>query len=597
MTTTSSGLRGEPIDSHSLLAADQRWISPPFQRRYVWGTYEIDKLWEDINQVLEYEEPVFMGALVTQIHDQGTTLNPKLVWLIDGQQRLTTLSLLILSCIELAQKKGWEDTASDLTIRYMFHTQSRVKDEPKLQPTFEDRKQFSHLWRKLQFPPAKNIGLAEIQDPEGNLVAGYNYCYGKMVAEFETRSEGTITEESLTRLLDLVLRNLQFVEIGLEDRHDVYTIYERLNVAGVKLEVIDLVRNIVFQKVGDTDNATIIYNEKWQPFEAAFTDPASPNSTSLRDGYFFPFGQTIHPSITKAGIYSTLKEFWDTDPEFKDLEATDKAEAIIEHLAKYKPAYDLITQGKTPNYSPESQIQQQLDRLVRMNVPNMIYSYLMQLLHAWMNRIDNIALDDCVNCINFIDSFLVRRALDGKEPTGIKALFQNMWQEAQFDTRKMLDKIERSSTQDFPNDDAFRESIRTGNLYNRKLCKYILQEQELGRSGLTNNVIHNNLQNITIDHIWPQSNAGSWATIFDGDTNIEYNNTWANLVPLSQEANSAKNADNWAKAREIYTRENIYKVTSDLVHTYENWNMSSLLQRASEIADWAITRWPHPSSY
>ena len=604
MTTTGTSLIGAPIKAHDLLRDGQRLISPRFQRTYVWAKAQIDELWEDIGKILQdpiNPSPIFMGALVTRIDVPGTASVPRQVWLVDGQQRMTTLYLLITAAVETCQQHGWEDLATDLIQTYLLHTQSTNKNEPKLQPTLEDREQFNYIMQKLQSTKATNVGEHIPHAPNGLMINAYGLLSDKLRSQLQEGAGEGVTVQTIESFLDIVLGALQFVEIALGDEHDVYEVYERLNVAGVRLDIIDLIRNIVFSNVNDPNTAQIIYDEKWRPFETGFenitdekTDAAVVRNSKHRDKYFFPFVQTINPQVTRSNLWTVLKSHWSAElsnATGDSASSEDKAERIILNLDRYRVPYNLITTGRSKGTTLDPEIQSRINALISMDIPDMTYTYLMQLVYAYLEG--NIDKDQCVNAITFVDSYMVRRSFNGREANGIKAVFGDMWPRCGADIRKMIDKVDSNQNQLFPDDNTFDADIKGVPFYRRKLTNYVISEFERSRNS---NLNDENLRTIEIDHVCPQDRTGEWLAMFTDEQHGNLLHTWANLVPLSKADNSSKGTSSWGVARRIYMNENMFKTTTDLAQKYDVWDAQAIGDRASELSDWARERWPHPVS-
>ena len=163
-----------------------------------------------------------------------------------------------------------------------------------------------------------------------------------------------------------------------------------------------------------------------------------------------------------------------------------------------------------------------------------------------------------------------------------------MWPQCRTNTLTMLNRVKSNPNQEFPDDEEFKKNILYGNLYDRRLRDFIIGEYELH--------LNSNLRYIapfTVDHICPQARSGDWSTKFNDDNHDLYNNSWANLVPLSSSDNSSKGTSGWARTRAKYRMENLF-VSTKQVAEYDDWNLEALKLRAAELYEWAKIRWPYP---
>jgi hypothetical protein len=404
-----------------------------------------------------------------------------------------------------------------------------------------------------------------------------------------TADEGWTLEQVAT-LRDVLLDQLEFVEIRLGDEHDPNEVFDRLNKEGVRLGIIDLVRNEVLKRLGgDAKLAMQLYSQEWKPFEESF------HSETAKSGYFYPFALTIDSGITKAKTFSTLTKRWNAmlkksegtakEELNSELKAKEELKEIMADLRTHLSSYNAIASGRLAQVDEE--LREHMRRLVDLNSPTVTYPYLMQLLTAHSSGL--AGTDDVILCLRIIESFLVRRGLRGIEPTGLHAIFKKMWGVAGADP-KAVRKAIVSSTVVYPNDDDVRTAITSDNLYKRKVCRYVLAEYE--RHVSTGDVLEF-LPEMTIDHVMPQTQKGAWLETVSKADFDRLVNTWGNLVPLSSGANSTKGAMDWEQAKKLLSTETVFSSTKQVYAHHEEWNAETIEARSGNIAIWALDRWPY----
>ena len=158
-------LKATDANLKGLLEGDKVYQAPLLQRRYVWGRKELDELWDDIDQIMAgIDKSRFLGAVVLQDRSSGLAFEPQTYWIIDGQQRLTTLYVLLLAIAILAEGRRNRRLASDIVQR-LLNQSSRHVNEPKLLPTNADLRQFGDLLKERKTvtvscppPSGKNRG-------------------------------------------------------------------------------------------------------------------------------------------------------------------------------------------------------------------------------------------------------------------------------------------------------------------------------------------------------------------------------------------------------------------------------------------------------
>ncbi|MBH0023189.1 DUF262 domain-containing protein [Salinibacterium sp. SWN248] len=583
------GLEAAPVSLGDRLKDDVQLYCPLFQRRYVWGRAQIDMLWEDIDTILDEQyKGRFLGALVFDDERPSTAGEAGLYWIIDGQQRMTTMVLTIVALAAHARRFGdaGKDIASDLFEQYVVSRKRATKNQPKLRPTLKDTRQFNDILRSA-FGDGFDLDIdveREAGESSGDLAKAYKLLLGHVEKRTSESETGTpLTEDQVVarigRLRDVLLDNLEFVEIRLGDAHDPNEVFDRLNNEGVKLGIIDLVRNEVLKRLRDDAKLALkLYSEEWKPFEDAFADDAA------KTGYFFPFALTIDPQVTKSSTFKALARRWSEDAADTN-DPKQQMLAIMRDLRRYQSSYNAIHSAKLDGLEPELVIA--VRRLNDLNRPSSCYPYIIQLLTATgSGDIDTFA---AVKCLEIIESFLVRRALLGIEPTGLHAIFKRLWVDAGGDPALVRKEIV-SNTVVFPANDRVKEAIESGDLYHRRICAYVLTEYE--RVHTSGDVLES-FPSVTVDHVMPQSHSGDWTLSFTPDEHNALLNTWANLVPLSNAANAGKGSGNWADARARLSNETVFATTKHIYDDYEEWTPKTIAHRSLELQAWAIDRWPY----
>ena len=176
----------------------------------------------------------------------------------------------------------------------------------------------------------------------------------------------------------------------------------------------------------------------------------------------------------------------------------------------------------------------------------------------------------------------------GIEPTGLHAVFKTLWSRAGSDRTKVRSNIE-TATIAFPTNEEFEQAIQYSPIYTRRILRYLVMERE---RSFTDGDVLKAFPDITIDHVLPQQPEGEWLEIFKEIEREKWTDTWANLVPLSQKANSEKGRGSWKETREKLGNETVFATTKHLYDEFDDWNPATLETRATRLSKWAIERWP-----
>jgi hypothetical protein len=562
-------LQAGPVTLLQLLKGEREYVSPLFQRRYVWQQKELKQLWSDIDEILEGEESThFLGALVLEVKSAGLAFQPDSTWIVDGQQRLTTLYTILVRVALEAEKAGADDLASSIFRQYLLNQDGQYKNRPKLLPTLLDYSQFNNLFTGVEsITPRLQPGFGGETGPMQK---------AESIIRRDVRErcfiDGAFSEEQAKRLVSALVERLRFVQIILGDHIDPHQVFDSLNTKGVRLENKDLIRNLAFQKLAARPvEAEGLYRQKWVPLEEELRERF--------DDYFFPFALIHKPTATKSSLLSVLRDRW----------ATWEPNHIIADLREFVPVFNALTAADPASrdgLTVSTTINSRVTRLYRMPAPSSVYPFVMRMVQEFRNGA--LSEDDTARNLLQIESFLVRRALAGYEPTGLHAVFKDLWHRTQGDSALMVEIIDQNPTVHFPDDVQFARDIAERPLYGRRLARYILAELERSLSGGDPYPE----TNFTIDHVMPQQLTSAWRDIVTEEEHSLLKDTWANLVPLSAPANAEKAQKPWAEARDYFLTETVFKTTKRLAHEYGQWDVSTIRDRASKIAGWAVSRWP-----
>ena len=571
------------VSVRSIFEVERRLSAPLYQRRYAWESKNLDEFWEDVRLVEDgLSEALFLGAIILKHEGPSNPSTGALeeFLVLDGQQRIATLFLTLLAVALEWQEHGHPNEATAIAEMFLMSTRTTTRGKPRFFPTIPDTPEFAALCRRLKV--------------DWDVPLGSNFRAGKMSAALERallevrdrcESEDGFDGESLKALEETVVDKIEIAAINIAERHQPNEVFDRLNRKGQALTVGDLVKNEIFRRLAaDPAMAIRLYGEHWEPFEKSFADQKQ------LDNYYYPFTLTVDDSSTVGGAFRVLSDHWDSTIRDDDDSATT-AELIIEDLSRFVPEYNALSTGT--DYPGTQEVTRWVERLARMPAPRVTYSFLIQLLSA--NRLGTLSPSATVECLRIVESFLVRRAFSGREPTGLHAVFKGLWAKNGGNPTALASDLQ-TRTIDFPDDEQLRHDVSLKPFYGRRLDGYVLSELEIA-AHRTNPIAREQLKAITVDHLAPQSLKGTWRDEFPDEEEERQRllGLLGNLVPLSQSDNSTKGSANWDEARDRLRNETIYRTTREVLEEYATWGPDQIVQRTKILAEQAVVRWPRPS--
>jgi hypothetical protein len=564
-----------------LVSGDNVLSIPLFQRPYRWSQRNLDWLMDDIRDIRSgLAKSVFLGVVVCV--SRGASPGRPIPWeIVDGQQRLSTLYLLLLAAADVAARRGAVQWASGVLGTYLLvRPLAENPVNTKLVPSFADRRQFKKIWDDLlEIKALAEDPAIKANPPKPPAAAGEEKgALSKQYLRIRRALTKILNEEGQEALEDVVsaaANKLSLVSISLRDPIVAPKIFERLNNRAELVTVADLVRNEVFSRAAlDASEAQRVFTHDWEPFAQRFA--------AVDQGlekFLFPYGLIQKPTVTKSDLFSHLRAHWGqfTSPQ-----------AIIADMDRYTGVF-LALEGNTPIPTLAADLRVGLDRIRRLGKPSSTYAFLLRLVHGV--QVGEVLSETAVQILRLLEDFLFRRAICGVEPTGLHAVFKGLWAELTsgevppgVSAGSVRAAISRRTTVDWPNNSEFEVAIRTGNLYSRKVCAFAIREFELSRHGESPE------DTFEIEHILPQTSTEEWARLF-GDRYEGVVNTWANLVPLTGRMNPAVGNGPYLAKRVEYEN-SIFASTRELAAQFKDWDPNALDKRASEIVGWALKRWP-----
>lgn len=572
--------QSEEIAFDDMVGGDQIINIPLFQRSYKWTERNLSEYWDDISGIMDGSAlSQFLGVLVL-VPQARRVGQPFLLDVVDGQQRLSTCYLTALATVFVAAKNEKADWAIEATRSYLLTRRFSTRStNTKLIPSAADREQFRKIWSLITSLPSMRGADWKGDEPTPPQPSGADT--GRMLTAFKKlvkRVETSFDElgfSGIEGVFEIAIRKLSFVTINLRNPTAAPAIFERLNARGERINISDLVRNEIFARVADDAMvAKNLFEAHWEPFIARFSSRELDFEKIL-----FPYGLTLNSNITKADLFQALRSHWGED---------SSPQSIIEEMDKFTPALFALETGDTAEVGPPVYAEVLADLNI-LGAPSSIYPFAFQLTREV--SAGSFDAGQAVAALRVLETFLFRRAISGIEPTGLHAVFKGLWDEAggvDLSEETVSAAISRRTTVPWPNDHEFKTAIETNDLYIKRAAKYALRQFERSLRGETPE------DDCQIEHVFPQTPGDDWE-IEPGDEADAHKNVWGNLIPISESMNPALSNRAYAEKKPEYAN-SIFATARAISSEYDTWTIETIRARGAQIADWAVSRWPHNRS-
>jgi hypothetical protein len=455
----------------AILYSPNQYVIPVFQRHYRWDEAEWEKLWENLEELRQpgVTGTHFMGFLVFV---PGLPQPGKITafHLVDGQQRLTTLSLLLIAIRNLARKNKLDALAEEIHSYYLVHPPRRDNDHFRLFPKERDNEDYLTAV-KGDKPVQGRMGRA-LRHFEGKLASALNVS----------------SEPDLRGIFDLLCQRLEFMCATLE-HENAYNIFKSLNSTGIPLEAADLIRNFIFMHVSPDDQDAFDF-DLWRPLETRFNDTLG----NFSGGEFSDFFRAF---LQKGGRYVKQDETFETFEERYEASGFAPVD-LAKELTTFANYYDII-RGRSPEAAPN--VDSWLAHL-RSLESSTTYPLLLSLFHQRAQAA--LSNDDLAKCLKLLCGFIMRRFLCGESSRGYGRLFVKACEVLEGDIAHAL--YNYLASKGFPDDLQFESAFVNFNLYQRGYGKFILESLE----ALNNHKEPADTSAAEIEHIMPQTLSDLW---------------------------------------------------------------------------------------
>lgn len=452
-------------------------LIPLFQRPYTWAENNWQSLWDDLMVQYEVGETGshFMGAIVS-VPARSTPVGVNKYLIIDGQQRLTTVSLLLCALRDTLDA----NSASRIQEVYLTNRFRPSEDTLKFVPTQADREIYRSIALDRQVP----AGSKDIR-----MVAAYHFFKSKLLKETDQED---IKVDPL-KVLTTLEQCLQVVMINLGDDDDPYLIFESLNFKGEPLTQADLVRNYLLMRFHHSISADgeqeRVYSKYWVPVEKLLQS----NLTEFLRHYTMKDGD----DIKQGGIYSAIKS------KLKSMNQPNAIEAEVQSMQRFG---DFYSRFLSPAHEKTDNIRDCLENIKEIKVTTS-YPLLLRMFDS--RQAGDLSDTELHKCLGLIESFVVRRSVCGVPTNPLNKLFIQL--SRNFPNTDHAQWLMRSlsslgGNRRFPKDAEFATAFMTQPQYGRGTTRFILCRLEKSY----NHKESVDLSTATIEHILPQTLSNEW---------------------------------------------------------------------------------------
>lgn len=558
---------------NKLLNTSRQFIVPIFQRNYSWQKSQYEQLWFDILRASKFKEKQnhFIGSIV--YIDMGTPAGrPQQLLLIDGQQRLTTISILLCAIKDYVQKFNLETKLINLAKiknQFLYNSDEIDEDRYKLLLNVQDKETYIKLIDNTIFT---------VNKPATNIIKCYEFFYERI--EDFIKQHGQIDE------IYAGIFKLSLVSISLDkDSDNPQMIFESMNSTGKDLSQTDLLRNYLLMDL-TPEKQTRLYKTYWKPMEELFGEDIYKNDLNKFD-YFIRDFLTLKSDtgyICKINnVYENFKRYY--------LDNNCEKFAVLKDLftyAKYYAWIDLLQEN-------DDELKLYWQEFKKLD-SHVVYPFLLKLYDDYSRQI--LIKEDFKKILQVVISYLWRRAICEIPTNSLSKTFATLYQavdKEDYVNSVIKAFVFKSSYKRFPSDYEVREKLQTKDIYHFRLRKYLLEALE---NYYHKEPIDLNTANYTIEHIMPQNieHNLSWQQMLGEDwqeVHSLYLHTLGNLTITGYNAEMS-NKSFWEKVNGESGFKHSHLKLNESIAQCDVWNKKAIQRRTNILTDIILKIWKYP---
>ena len=558
---------------YHFLGTDQHFTIPIFQRKYDWDKTQCEQLFEDIMMVGQSSvETHFLGSIV-HIDDTFNIIPTYRV--IDGQQRLTTLTLLISALAKFLKENTVEDldlTSEKLINKYLINRDEEGDLKYKIRLNGYDNETLHYI---IDYAMSEQETFISNPNESKNIRNNFKYFYNK------------IKKDNAKTLFDGFLK-LYLIVIKLEHSDNPQLIFESLNYKGLSLNKSDLIRNYVLMGLKPHEQDTI-YKDYWSEMEEIFK-----NIDYKFDKFIKDYLTTKENRIpVEKNLYNEFR--WYAQDFFKKQTSTDKFENIkllAKDIYKYAKYVEKFYVGEEKNEDLKLAFKDMYELGTKVITPFFLHLY-----DDYSNGL--LTQSEFIEMVNITESYLFRRNVCDLNNQNLKTIFAGAYgklDKNHYSDSYQLLLVEEEDDRRFPKNTEFGNNFIKTNFYtkSKRLTKYALRKLEnFGHEKEPTNtepysIEHIMPQNPDLSKEWQEELGYGWEEVQE-----KYLHTIGNLTLTGYNQKYSDSPFKTKRDMENGFKDSSIRLNKPLANL-NSWNQSQIEKRASDLRRQAQKIWTYP---
>lgn len=562
----------------SFFQNNYQFIIPFFQRAYVWDNDNWEVLWDHLMEELEAHlnqktSEHFIGTIITKPKQQDS-FSTQPMELIDGQQRLTTIAILLKAIADTST--GEFKKLRESVLKYLIFEDSRGDEFLRIKHGKTDTPYFHRVMEAEEF-----------EEEENNIIEAYFYFRDKLVGFDDAKRD---------QLKDVLLHKIPVISMILNAEDDEQEIFDTINSLGTKLTIAELLKNYIFRD----ETTQALYESTWYAvfeededilrFWGATKSSGRVNRTNLE---LLLYCFLIIESGNEVRLDRLFKEY---KKYLADMDAKKKSQ-MLNRLKSYASIYYKFPSGQELTQITFAEHEKRLFHIIKYLEITTIYPLLLFVYQEVEERAERNQI------LQLIESYLIRRLVTKLSNKNYNRVFIQIVNELKkkgnvnFEMVKEVLYDYQEDTNRFPDNASFKEGFYNHSFYNKYAREILFCIALYQASHKYADVSSLSVDSYSVEHILPKKWETHWGDDIQSENQKGHRNyvlkTLGNLTLITGRLNSAMKNASWTDKKNYLKQYSSLRITTDYIDN-SNWNEASINDRAGDLADMALDIWKKP---
>lgn len=558
------------LDELLTISGGKQFIIPVYQRNYTWNANDqVARLLDDFEKTLNEGHTHFIGSIIVLIKENMDHIIE--YSLVDGQQRLTTIFLMIHALLRIVQEEGNEQFVYFLRNNYLNNGMiSNPKYIYRLKPQVASNDDSYKLICEGRFDELDHVKT------DSKIKENFEYIYDRLREIYKVQNEPITIINGL--------RNLYTVFIELDNSDNPQEIFESINSTGLKLTASDLIRNYILMNKFNSEQERL-YNDYWKEFEKN-----TKNSKKLDSFFRFYLSSKLYSLTKNDQIYETFKTWW-SDAIKKETE-----NIVLDKLKTSVRNYNMLYISDDYDMSFGEPL-----KTFKVFKYETCAPFVLGLFEMYDEGL--ITKSEVSETLSIINIYFIRRILAGKENNDISRAFPTIlknviedYQNAEDNNFVEIVKSELifknlNTNAHMPTDEEIKDFLSSTNFYVINKAKYFLVQIENVGSRLKLDV-----PGCNIEHVMPQNRSDNyWRNLTKKLSDEQYAslvNSLGNLTLVAEGDNSEMKNYSFEKKKVVLNRSRHMKMNEDIINKSQ-WTEKDILERTNLLIGKLLKLYPY----